>query len=166
MLQRLGQVVRWIGDGLAIMLCGGALVVTYRTWPHPYNPAAWSVLVAGISVASGIFLMGRVLAYILVGGKSPDTYHPQRGELSSAEFNKLTTRIIRTATDGTISTDAVSATAKALGVLVSFTARREDCSKEELLSFILRSVVDFSSAADDYIDANPSADPRVKSFSL
>jgi hypothetical protein len=163
MLERLGHVVRWIGDGLAIILCVGAQALAFLTFP---DPAAWVVLVAGIVAATLISLLGRALAYILVGSNPRGTFRPQRGELSEVEFNKLTTRIIRTATDGTIAIDAITATAKALGVLISFETRRQGCSKEELLNFSLQAVANFSSAADDLMDANPSADPRVKSFSL
>lgn len=100
----------------------------------------------------------RTLAYIRVGPQ--DAFRPNR-RLSEAKFNKLAVKLIDTATDGTIPDDAIRATAKALGVLVSFTARRDGCSKEELLNLSLRAVANFSSAADDYIDANPATDPRV-----
>jgi hypothetical protein len=74
--------------------------------------------------------------------------------MTNAEIADHTTRILRTATaDGTMATDAMTATAKALAVLVVATAKREGVAFEELLKEILNSVAVF--AID--MDARPRA---------
>lgn len=74
--------------------------------------------------------------------------------MTNAEIADHTTRILRTATaDGTMATDAMTATAKALAVLVVATARREGVAFEGLLKEILSSVAVF--AID--MDAKPPA---------
>jgi len=74
--------------------------------------------------------------------------------MTNAEIADHTTRILRIATaDGTMATDAMTATAQALAVLVVATAKRENVAFEELLKEILRSVATF--AID--MDARPRA---------
>jgi len=74
--------------------------------------------------------------------------------MTNAEIADHTTRILRTATaDGTMATDAMTATAKALAVLVVATAKREGVAFEGLLKEILSSVAVF--AMD--MDARPRA---------
>jgi hypothetical protein len=74
--------------------------------------------------------------------------------MTNVEMADHTTRILRTATaDGTMATDAMTATAQALAVLVVATAKREGVAFEEILKEILRSVAAF--AID--MDARPRA---------
>jgi hypothetical protein len=64
----------------------------------------------------------------------------------------LTNRIVNTATLRTIPNDAICATAKALGVLVAFTARRQGVSHDELLKFSQNAIADFARHALTRLD--------------
>lgn len=80
------------------------------------------------------------------------TNNEQATELSESQFNDLANRIIHAATLRTISNDAICATAKALGVLVAFTARREGASHDELLRFSQSAIADFAREALTKLD--------------
>jgi hypothetical protein len=80
------------------------------------------------------------------------TNNEQATELSGDQFNDLANRIINTATLRTIPNDAISATAKALGVLVAFTARREGVSHDELLRFSQDAIAEFARDARTRLD--------------
>ena len=68
-----------------------------------------------------------------------------RAALTSDEFNDHAMRIVNTATaDGILATDGISATCKALGVLVAVAAKREGVSFEDLLKFAVEAVSDFA----------------------
>jgi hypothetical protein len=70
------------------------------------------------------------------------------GDLTEQEFAQLTMRIIRTATKDTTATDAMTATAKALGVLLATFARRpEVASFEEILRWSQNGLVAFARQA-------------------
>jgi len=69
--------------------------------------------------------------------------------MTNPEMAEHTTRILRTATaDETLATDALTATAQALAVLVVATAQREGVAYEELLKEMLRSVAMFATEMD------------------
>jgi hypothetical protein len=70
----------------------------------------------------------REQAYMAAGIKSEDAT-----ELNDDQFNNLASRLVNAAATHTVPSDALAATAKALGVLISFTARRENRSPEELV---------------------------------
>jgi hypothetical protein len=72
----------------------------------------------------------RAQAYVAAGLNPEDAK-----ELTEREFNKLTNRIVKTATANTVETDAVAATAKALAVLIVFSARQHGKPPDELLKF-------------------------------
>jgi len=72
------------------------------------------------------------------------TNNEQATELSGDHFSDLANRIIKMATLRTIPNDAITATAKALGVLVALTARREGVSYDELLRFSQDAIGDFA----------------------
>jgi hypothetical protein len=80
------------------------------------------------------------------------TNNEQATELSEGQFSDLASRIINTATLRTIPNDAICATAKALGVLVAFTARREGHSHDELLRFSQNAIADFARDARTGLD--------------
>ena len=80
------------------------------------------------------------------------TNNEQAIELSGDQFNELANRIIKTATLRTIPNDAITATAKALGVLIAFTARREGVAHDELLRFSQDAVADFARDARSRLD--------------
>lgn len=65
--------------------------------------------------------------------------------MTNSEMADHTTRILRTATaDETMATDAMTATAQALAVLVVATAKREGVAFEGLLKEMLHSVASFA----------------------
>jgi hypothetical protein len=69
--------------------------------------------------------------------------------MTNTEMADHTTRILRIATaDGTMATDAMTATAKALAVLVVATAKREGVAFEALLKEMLHSVALFAMDMD------------------
>jgi hypothetical protein len=80
------------------------------------------------------------------------TNNEQATELSEGQFCDLANRIVNTATLRTIPNDAICATAKALGVLVAFTARREGVSHDELLRFSQNAIADFARDALTKLD--------------
>jgi hypothetical protein len=82
------------------------------------------------------------------------------GHLSEREFNQLTEKLIYVATaDDMLPSDALAALARALGTLCTFTARREGCSLEEVLSVSQDTAATFAKAAEIYMNENPNADP-------
>ena len=65
--------------------------------------------------------------------------------MTNTEMTDHTTRILRTATaDGAMATDAMTATAQALAVLVVATAKREGVAFDGLLKEMLHSVASFA----------------------
>jgi hypothetical protein len=80
------------------------------------------------------------------------TNNDQATELSEDQFSELATRIINTAVRRTIPNDAICATAKALGVLIAFTAHRESTSDDELLRFCQNAIADFARDAKTRLD--------------
>jgi hypothetical protein len=83
----------------------------------------------------------------------------ETGHLSERQFDQLTEKLIYVATANSIlPSDALAALAKALGTLSTFTARREGCSVEEVLSVSQDTVVTFARAAEIYMNENPDVD--------
>src|SRR5262245_22629186 len=77
-------------------------------------------------------------------------------ELTPEEFNEHTTHIINTATaNGVLPNDVLCCTAKALGVLIAFTARREQTDRGKLLKFCQMAVRDFTNEAERFMLQNP-----------
>jgi hypothetical protein len=75
---------------------------------------------------------------------SPDA-PKEAGDLTEREFAQLTMRIVHTATQDTTVTDAVSATAKALGTMIAITARRPNTvGFDEILRWGQNAVVTFA----------------------
>ena len=65
--------------------------------------------------------------------------------MTNTEMADHTTRILRTATaDETMATDAMTATAQALAILVLATAKREGVAFEGLLKEMLHAVASFT----------------------
>jgi len=81
-------------------------------------------------------------------------------DLTSEEFNEHTNRIISAATaDGILPNDVICCTAKALGVLIAFTARRERKDRGKLLKFCQKAVGDFANEAEQFMTQNPQGNP-------
>jgi hypothetical protein len=72
-------------------------------------------------------------------------------DLTEQEFAQLTMRIIHTATHDATSTDAMAATAKALGLLIAITARRPGVGFDETLRWGQNAVVGFAREARDSV---------------
>jgi hypothetical protein len=107
---------------------------------------------------------GLVIEGLEEVGKRPKTYSEANGienrSLSETQFNQLTERLIYISTaNGIVPSDALAALARALGTLSTFTARREGCSLEEVLSISQDTVATFAKAAEIYMNENPNADP-------
>jgi hypothetical protein len=70
-------------------------------------------------------------------------------ELTEEEFNALASRINRIAATKTLPSDAMTATAKALGTLIGFTARRDECSMEDLVQANQAAIAEYALRAFD-----------------
>ena len=89
----------------------------------------------------------REAAYIAANLPVPPQVWADR-DLTTEEFNGLTTRLINEATKNNISVnDALSATAKALGSLICFFAEREGISAEDLIKLSHDAVEQFAGEA-------------------
>jgi hypothetical protein len=69
--------------------------------------------------------------------------------LTEEEFNALASRIIRIAATNTLPSDAMTATAKALGTLIGFTARRDDCPIDDLVQANQAAIAEYALRAFD-----------------
>ena len=77
--------------------------------------------------------------------------HDEERDLTEEEFKALTTRILNEATkNNTPVGDALSATAKAMGVMISILAERPDVSAEDLIKFSQNAVAEFARNALDF----------------
>jgi hypothetical protein len=83
--------------------------------------------------------------------------NPSNGDadLSEQEFAQLTMRIIYTATHDAPLTDAMSATARALGVLITNMARRPGVGFDETLRWSQNALVAFARQAHENTPARP-----------
>jgi len=76
-------------------------------------------------------------------------------QLNQKEFNQHTNKVIDAAfSDGVLPNDAICATAKALGVLVAFTARRTNLDLDELLAFAQQETREYSKNAEEFMHGN------------
>jgi hypothetical protein len=90
---------------------------------------------------------------------APDPYD-EEGELTSEEFHQLTLRIINAATQGNVPvSDALSATAKAMGAIICILAERPGISAEDLIKFSQRAVAEFTQDAITKRASDRSAGP-------
>src|SRR5262249_23458133 len=81
-------------------------------------------------------------------------------ELTSVEFTALSSKLLNVAIANKIQPiDGMGALAKALGTLISFQARRQGSSTEELLKICRDTVSSYANEATEYIRKNPHADP-------
>jgi hypothetical protein len=74
-------------------------------------------------------------------------------ELTDYQFKELTDRIVKVAAANTLPTDFLVATAKALALLIVYSARRGDKTPDELLKFIQDAVLQFAAEAMKEMDA-------------
>jgi hypothetical protein len=83
-------------------------------------------------------------------------------ELSEAALIDHTSRILDAATaDGTLPTDAIAATAKALAALIVVTSQTEGASFDELLKTTLISVASFAMDRRESSELSDGADSRA-----
>lgn len=80
---------------------------------------------------------------------------PEAKELSQEGFDDLVSRIIDAATINIWASDAITATAKALGTMISFAARRDKRSPDELVKVSQDAIVQFTN------DAMTKALPKI-----
>jgi hypothetical protein len=89
----------------------------------------------------------REAAYMAANLPAPAPYDEER-QLTSEEFHQLTLRIINAATQGNVPvSDALSATAKAMGAIICILAERPGISAEDLVKFSQRAVAEFTQDA-------------------
>lgn len=99
-------------------------------------------------------------AHIAADLPLPNEKSANERELSNDEFNKLSRKLIGTATaNGILAHDAISATARALGTLLSFEARRQGRTIDEMVGVGQQMVAGFAAAAGTFLLENPDADP-------
>jgi hypothetical protein len=97
----------------------------------------------------------REAAYVAADLPSPPQ-NDEGKELTTEEFSALTTRILNEATkNNTPVGDALSATAKALGVMISIFAERPGVSAEELVKFSQNDIAEFAQDALTNIRQKP-----------
>lgn len=65
MFARLGNVLYWIGCGLAVLAIAGAIAVAVIPSNNPHDKPAVPLFLAGIGLI--VWLIGRGLKYILAG---------------------------------------------------------------------------------------------------
>ena len=81
------------------------------------------------------------------------------GDLTEPEFAQLTMRIINTATPDVKITDAMAATAKALGVMIAMTADRGYVGFDETLRWGQNAVIGFARDAHQRICSERNVAP-------
>jgi hypothetical protein len=92
----------------------------------------------------------RKAAYV-AANLPPPPQHDEGNDLTSEEFNALTTRILNEATkNNTPVGDALTATAKATGIMISIFAERPGVSAEKLVKFSQNAVAEFARDALAY----------------
>jgi hypothetical protein len=90
-------------------------------------------------IASGV----REAAYIAADLPDPQPYGDR--ELTAEEFVELTNRIVNAATKNNVPvTEAVTATAKALGLIICILAERPDVSVDKMIEFAQEAVATFT----------------------
>jgi hypothetical protein len=81
----------------------------------------------------------------------PPPQNEEGRDLTEDEFAGLTSRTVNEATkNNTPASDAITATAKAIGVMISILAKREGVSAEELIKGTQDAVAGFARAALDF----------------
>jgi hypothetical protein len=89
----------------------------------------------------------RKAAYMAANLPEPDPYDEGR-DLTSEEFHQLTLRIINAATKGNVPvSDAISATAKAMGDIICILAERPGNSAENLVKWGQQAIAEFTQHA-------------------
>jgi|tagenome__1003787_1003787.scaffolds.fasta_scaffold20962038_2 hypothetical protein len=76
--------------------------------------------------------------------------HDEARDLTEEEFSALTNRILNEATKNNTPLGALSATAKAVGVMISILAKRPNISAEDLIQFSQNAVAEFARNALEF----------------
>lgn len=74
--------------------------------------------------------------------------------MGETDFNAHTGRIIEAASSGATPNDAICATAKALGTLTAFTARRESADFDTLVQFVQNAVAEYARNSEQFMQDN------------
>ena len=100
-------------------------------------------------VLDGIGPGVRDAAYIEANLPDPQPYGER--ELTEEEFSELTNRIVNAATKNDVPVvESLTATAKALGLIICILGERPDVSVEKLMEFAQQAVADFTQQAIEF----------------
>ena len=98
-------------------------------------------------VLNGVCPGVREAAYMAANLPEPNSYD-EGGDLTSEEFHELTLRIINAATKSNVPvSDAISATAKAMGAMICILAERPGTSVEDLIKWSQQAIAEFTQHA-------------------
>jgi len=148
------QVLYWAGCVAAgtLISIAGLLLATQSTADTWFVVTACSIaaLLGWLLALARRYILGPVTA---PHGSSPSTVRTR--QLNQRAFNEHTNKVIDAAfSDGVLPNDAICATAKALGVLVAFTARRTNVDLDELLAFAQQEAREYSKNAEEFMHGN------------
>jgi len=147
------HVLYWAGCVVAATLIAlaGLLLATSTadTW-FVVTACSIAALLGWLLALARRYILGPVAA---PHGSSPSTVKTQ--QLNKKGFNERTNKVIDAAvSDGVVPNDAICATARALGVLVAFTARRTNVDLNELLAFAQQETCEYSKNAEEFMQSN------------
>jgi hypothetical protein len=154
MADGLGNVFNWAAFILAALILGAGLAFALAMFDAKNK---WFAIVTS-AVAASLVWPARAYRYVLglviaPQGVDPSTFKTQ--QLNQKQFNDHTNKVINAAlSDGVVPNDVICATARALGVLVAFTARREHVDFNELLAFAQQATVEYSKDAVGFMQDN------------
>ncbi len=127
---------------VALQTALGAEVAASIVRRNP-NAGADSKLYIIDQVLDGIAPGVREAAYIAADLPDPQPHRDR--ELTEEEFSELTNRIVNAATKNNVPvTESVTATAKALGLIICLLGERPDVSVDKLIEFAQQAVADFT----------------------
>jgi hypothetical protein len=143
----------WVACILAVVISMVVLAFASATVGLNYK---WLAITSAVAVLLVLF-SGRAWGYVLraVVSKYGTQQLKQTHQLDQKGFNDHTNKIINAAiSDGVMPNDAICATARALGVLVAFTARREHMDFNELLVFAQQETTEYTKSAEGFMQDN------------
>jgi len=134
---------------IAALLLATQRIGTADTW-FIVTACSIAALLGWLLALARRYILGPVAA---PHGSSPSTVKTQ--QLNQKAFNEHTNKVIDAAvSDGVVPNDAICATARALGVLVAFTARRTNVDLNELLAFAQQETCEYSKNAEEFMQSN------------
>jgi hypothetical protein len=147
------HVLYWAGcvaAGTLIALAGLLLATNAADTLFVVTACSVAALLGWLLALARRHILGPVAA---PHGSGASTARTQ--QLNQKEFNEHTNKVIDAAvSDGVVPNDAICATARALGVLVAFTARRTNVDLNELLAFAQQETCEYSKNAEEFMQSN------------